>query len=274
MHRPRPPLIAAVTAAPALAVAFALSAASAQTGGAETGTDPNPCHDPARTQLLCPNLQMAPPADIWIERKGGRVLMHGQNSIDSRGRGPAELRGRRSGKVTMRAKQVIHKRNGGHLVVNTHAHLGFKGIPGQGHYWKFRDAGVFEVWRVDRSGHPLRRLRTGEKQYYCLRDLKHTRPGRRSPKRFVYPGCNQNPSQQRVTVGTSVGWSDVYPSTYYEQYVDVTGLRGRVGFFMVADPSNGIWETNEHDNAGETVVRLPSGRVVSRHGRIDRPHKP
>ena len=236
--------------------------------------DANPCHDPKRHLLLCPNLQMSPPADTWLEHTHGRVLLHGQNSINSRGPGPAELQGRRSGRVTMRAKQVIHKKNGGRLVVNTHAHLGFKAIPGQGHYWKMRDAGVFELWSVDKSGHPLRLLRTGEKQYYCLRDLVHTRPGGRSPRRFVYPGCNQNSGQQQVTVGTSVGWSDQYPSHYYEQYVDVTGLRGRFGFFQVADPENGIWETDETDNAGETVVKLPSGRVLSRHGAIDRPRRP
>ncbi|MEA2374194.1 MAG: hypothetical protein QOD53_657 [Thermoleophilaceae bacterium] len=254
--------------------AAAAGAAFGQDTPGGPAPDLNPCHDPARTQLLCPNLQMSPPADTWLQHTHGRVLLHGQNSINSRGLGPAELHGRRSGSVTMRAKQVIHKRNGGRLVVNTHAHLGFKAIPGQGHYWKMRDAGVFELWSVDKSGHPLRLLRTGEKQYYCLRDLVHKRPGRRSPKRFVYPGCNQNSGQQRVTVGTSVGWSDVYPSDYYEQYVDVTGLRGRFGFFQVADPNNGIWETDENDNAGETVLKLPSGRVLSRHGAIDRPRAP
>ena len=77
------------------------------------------------------------------------------------------------------------------MYVDTHAHLGFKAIPGQGGYWKFRNAGVFELWSVDKSGHPMRKLRTGEKQYYCLRDLKHTKPGGRSPSNFVYPQCNQ-----------------------------------------------------------------------------------
>ena len=77
-----------------------------------------------------------------------------------------------------------------------------------------------------------------------------------------------------MILGTSVGWSDVYPSHYYEQYIDVTGLQGRFGFFQVADPKNGIWESNENDNAGETVVKLPSGRVLSTHGQIDRPRPP
>ncbi|MEA2397598.1 MAG: hypothetical protein QOK25_1154 [Thermoleophilaceae bacterium] len=261
--------------AAALASAAGAGAAGAAFGASSyTTVDPNPCHGPNRKQLLCPNLQMSPPADVWVEHTGGRVLLHGQNSINSRGHGPAELRGHRSGKRTMKAVQVIHKTNGGVMYVNTHAYLGFKAIPGQGSYWKFRNAGVFTLWSVDKSYTPIKQVRTGEKQFYCLRDLKHTKPGKRSPSGPVYPRCNQNSGAQRVTLGTSVGWSDVYPSRYYEQYIDVTGLHGRFGFFQVADPYNGIWESNENDNAGETVVSLPSGRVLATHGPIDRPHRP
>jgi hypothetical protein len=82
----------------------------------------------------------------------------------------------------------------------------------------------------------------------------------------VYPGCNQNPGQRSVTIGTSVGWADVYPSTYYEQYIDVTGLRGRFMFVHRADPRNGIWEENEDNNASGTIVKLPSGRVLGTRG--------
>jgi hypothetical protein len=42
----------------------------------------------------------------------------------------------------------------------------------------------------------------------------------------------------------------------------VTGLRGVYAFRHVADPLNGIWESNEDNNAGTTIVRLPSGRSV------------
>jgi hypothetical protein len=146
--------------------------------------------------------------------------------------------------------------------VRTGAHLGFKHIYGQGGYWKLRDAARFELWSLDSHDRPVHLVRTGEKQYYCLRDLEHTKRGPRSPGHYVYPGCNQNPRERRVTIGTSVGWSDVYPSTYQDQYIDVTGLRGRFAFYHVADPLNAIWETHEDDNASATIVKLPSGRVV------------
>ena len=60
-----------------------------------------------------------------------------------------------------------------------------------------------------------------------------------------------------MTLGTSVGWSDVYPSTYHEQWINVNGRRGCFAYVHVADPKNGIYESNEDNNEGETIVRLP-----------------
>jgi hypothetical protein len=258
--------------AAAAAAALGLAAAAAGPVGAADPSADNPCHGPKRDVLLCPNLQMSPPGDLWIEKTSkGRTLLHARNSINSRGRGPAELRGRPHGPFTMTAKQGIHGTDGKVRIYDTGAWLGWKSIPGQNHYWKFRDAGIFEIWSLDEHGRPKKLKRTGEKQYYCLRDLVHTKPGGRSPSHAVYPACSQDHDAARVKLGTSVGWSDVYPSTYYEQYIDVTGLSGKYGFFQTADPENGLWETDEHDNAGETVVSLPSGKVIRTFSRVDRP---
>jgi hypothetical protein len=60
-----------------------------------------------------------------------------------------------------------------------------------------------------------------------------------------------------------VGWSDDYPATYYEQYLDVTGLRGRFAYAMVVDPDDHLQEINEENNRSATLVTLPprNGRV-------------
>jgi hypothetical protein len=215
--------------------------------------------------LLCPDLQMSPPYDLRIDRsrKKGRVLLRAANSINSRGQGPAELFGTRHGRFTMTATQKIHMSNGSKFTVNTPAIIGFKSVPGQGHYWKFQNAASFQLWQVDSLLRPTKRVRTGPKVYYCLRDLAHTGPKLpRSPRRFVYPRCNQSYKKRHVTLGTSVGWSDQYPATYNEQWIDVTGLRGVYAYIQVADPLNGIWESNEDNNSAMTIVRLPSGRTV------------
>ena len=103
----------------------------------------------------------------------------------------------------------------------------------------------------------MKLVRTGPKVYYCLRDLVHTRPGKRSPRFRVFPGCSQDSGKRRVTLGTSVGWSDVYPSTYHQQWIDVTGLHGCFAYVHRADPKNHVWETNEGNNDSQRIVRLP-----------------
>ena len=261
----------------AVLIAAVAAAAGAATAGGQGGTTPapppaNPCLGPDAAELLCPNLRMQPPSDLRISTtRSGRRLLHATNSIDSRGEGPAELRGKRNGKHYMDADQRVRLRSGGRRTIKTRAFLGFKRIPGQGGYWKYKDAALFEIWTLDANDNPVEKVRTGPKQYYCLRDLVRTRAMSRSPRRRVYPGCNQNRRINAVTLGTSVGWSDVYPASYHEQYIEVTGLRGRYGFFHIADPNNGIWENDESDNAGMTIVQLPSGKRLGSRGAISRP---
>ena len=67
-----------------------------------------------------------------------------------------------------------------------------------------------------------------------------------------------------MTIGTSVGWSDIYPATYHENWIDVTRLRGTFAFKHIADPRNGIYESDETNNEAGTFVMLPSGRVFGR----------
>ncbi len=100
-------------------------------------------------------------------------------------------------------------------------------------------------------------IRTGPKLNYCLRDLERTRPGRRSPQIRHYPGCDQDPYTKAVTLGTSVGWSDIYPADYDKQWIDVSGLRGCFLFTMTVDPKQLLFESNERDNSAHRRVRLP-----------------
>jgi hypothetical protein len=233
----------------------------------------NPCERPL-LDLLCPDLRMSPPYDLRIDKrvKRGRVFLRAANSINSRGEGPAELFGTRRGGYGATATQKIERRGGGKMTVSTGARLGFKFIPGQGRYWKYADAARFEIWTVDGLLRPVQLVRTGPKVYYCLRDLRRTRPTRGSPRRFVYPACSKSAGMRRVTLGTSVGWSDIYPATYHENWVDVTGLRGTFAFKHIADPKNGIWESDETNNEGVTIVKLPSGRAVTRSAGAEDPY--
>jgi hypothetical protein len=210
---------------------------------------------------------MRQPWGLYAERYRGHVLLRAGNSIDSVGKGPAELFGTRIGPRFMRARQRIYKRGGGKIGVATNGRLQFKFAHLNRFWWKFYNAARFELWRVDSRGKRTKLIRTGPKVAYCLRDLKHTRPALPHTPRFAhYPACSNNSRAQHVTLGTSVGWSDVYPPSYPEQWIDVTGLRGCFAYAHIADPNNRIYESNEDNNEAQLIVKLPFKSSARRQG--------
>ena len=219
----------------------------------------NPCAGSEAGRLLCPNLRIGPPTDLYLQSSGGRSLLRATSDVRSRGRGPIELHGRRNGWRTMTVRQRIYRAGGGHIDVPTRATLRFANVGSYfgGSYWKVHQLARFELWTVDDRHRLVRRVRTGPKLNYCLRDLARTRPGRRSPSHFHYPGCNQNPYEDSVALGTSVGWSDIYPADYDKQWIGVGALRGCFAFVMRVDPQGLLYESNENDNTSRRLVHLP-----------------
>jgi hypothetical protein len=219
----------------------------------------NPCSGPQAHALLCPNLRIGRPSDLYIQDAGGSQLLRATSDVRSRGRGPMELRGRRDGWRTMRVNQRIYRAGGGHIDVRSRATLRFADVGEYfgGSYWKVHELARFELRRASPGGKLGRVVRSGPKLNYCLRDLERTRPGRHSPDDPHYPGCNQNPYRHRVTLGTSVGWSDIYPADYDKQWIDVTGLHGCFAFTMTVDPQHLLFESNENDNTSQRLVHLP-----------------
>ena len=255
-------LAGAAVATAALLPALALAAgtpAGARAHAERAQSLENPCLGPAASGLRCPDLVMRPPSQLTLDRRTrpGRLLLRAANSIDNVGTGPVELRGRRDGRATMSVRQRIYRTSGGRLSVPARARLSFYPIPGQYRYWKVRQAARFELWSLDAGGERAHLVRTGPKLHYCFRDLERRNPSRRSPRSPVYPACDQSARTRAVTLGTSVGWSDVYPASYHEQWIDVTGLRGRFAYAHTADPGNGIFESREDNNRSQTLVTLP-----------------
>jgi lysyl oxidase len=239
--------------------AIALAAALALLAAAPAAAAENPCLGPEAAGLLCPNLRIGPPGDLYLQHSGSRVLLRATSDVRSRGRGPMEVRGTRNGWRSMRTRQRIYRVGGGHLDLRSRASLRFTSVGAYfgGSYWKVHQLARFELRRVGPRRRLGRVVRTSPKLNYCLRDLERTRPGRRSPAGRRYPGCNQNPYRDRVTLGTSVGWSDIYPADYDKQWIDVHGLRGCFAFVMTVDPQQLLFESNESDNSSRRLVRLP-----------------
>ena len=242
-----------------VSVLFAALAAVAALPAAGQAAVENPCEGPTAHSFLCPNLRIGPPSDLYLDYAGGRALLRATSDVRSRGRGPMELRGTRNGWRTMRTRQRIYRAGGGHVDVPSQATLRFTDVGYQwgGFFWKVHQLARFELRRATPGGKLGPVLRTSPKLNYCLRDLFRTRAGHRSPPSRHYPGCNQNPYQDHVTLGTSVGWSDIYPAEYDKQWIDVSGLRGCFAFQMTVDPKELLIESNEKDNTSQRLVRLP-----------------
>jgi hypothetical protein len=247
---PRPLLVAAL--ALSLAAPIAASAAAAP-------APKNPCVGPGSGHLLCPNLRIGTPSEMYVSTYDGKTLLHATSDVESRGRGPMEVRGARNGRKSMRVTQRIYKAGGGHITLRTGASLHFTDVGEYfgGSYWKVHQLARFELRKVHPDGTIGPILRTSPKLNYCLRDLDRTRSGRRSPLNAQYPACNQDPSIRHDVLGTSVGWSDIYPADYDKQHINVSGLHGCFVFTMAVDPKHLLFESNEHDNSSHRRVRLP-----------------
>lgn len=244
-----------------LALLFATLLALPGTPAAAAGrAGENPCETREAKLLLCPNLRIAKPREIYVEAQGdGRVLLRATSDVRSRGRGPIELVGHRNGWRSMRVNQRIHRVGGGHLTVRTDATLRFTDVGNRfgGAYWKVHQLARFDLRRVRSDGSLGPTVRVSPKLNYCLRDLERTQPSDVSPPERVYPACNQDPYRGRVRLGTSVGWSDIYPAPYHQQWIDVAGLRGCFAYEMTVDPEQLLFESNERDNTSRRLVRLP-----------------
>lgn len=226
--------------------------------------DPNPCRRP-ELRLRCPDLVMRTPYGFHLLRtKKGRSLLATTNAIVNVGDGPLEVRGRRITRTRMSARQVLRGRTAATTRVQPpNGSIRFFDTRTRGTYWKFEDAAGFELWALDAQGFRTRLVRTGPKIFYCYRDLTRVRslatrrPYRGSPRTRQYGACSQKGPISRVTLGTSVGWADIYPWRYPQNWIDVTGFSGCFAYVHKADPSNRFVELDERNNASAVSVRLP-----------------
>jgi hypothetical protein len=256
------PTVPTAPSAPGIAAPDAPTAPSAEA---------NPCETTA-LRLRCPALIMSAPFELHLDRTTipGRVLLRASSSIDNHGAGPMELSAHRNGAHIV-VYQAIYDRHGRRHLFRTAAKLVFKHVPGERYeygdvgaasYWKLEHAAAFQLWSVDSRYRARRLVRAGPKVDYCLRDLQRTHPLPGSPRQPVYPACSRDPNMRRDLLGTSVGWSDVYPYAYPEQWIDVTGLHGRFAYVQIVDPDRLLFDSDPNRWVSETYVELPSGRVL------------
>ena len=240
-----------------LALAFAVAAPV----GAQTPppVETNPCK--LYKTALCPDLIMAPPDGLFVGRSPkGRLRLYATNHIINVGAGPLEIKGKRSSAREMQARQVIHRRGLKSIVTPDAGELYFKFVDSRrGSYWKYSHAARFELWKLNPDGSRVA-ARLGPKVDYCFRDLFRVRSFPRTPRHAIYPACSQVRGLPSDRLGVSPGWADVYPSTYPQNWIDITGLKGCFSFVHRADPLGKIAEEREDNNIGFVHIRLPPRR--------------
>src|SRR5262245_21863401 len=114
----------------------------------------NPCEGPEAQTLLCPNLRIAKPSELYVQRAGSQVRLRATSDVQGRGTGQMELGGQRDGARSMQSNQRIYKKGGGHITVPSEAKLRFTyvGTYFGGSYWKVHQLATFELLRVKPDG--------------------------------------------------------------------------------------------------------------------------
>ena len=154
-------------------------------------------------ELRCPDLVMRGPTGSTPTAGRRRAHAPAGGQLDrQRGAGPAELRGRASA-AFMRGPPAhpTRGRPGGRS--QHRRRLAVQVRPPAALLVEVPQRGPLRALAAGLQGQRSRRVRTGPKVAYCLRDLTDTRPRlRRSPSRGL-PGLQHQPRPARVTLGTS-----------------------------------------------------------------------
>ena len=231
-----------------------------------------------RPSELLPDLEQRPPADLSVraEQRGNRphFLLGFDSATDNLGDGPMMLVARRrsSSASTMAVTQRVRLGSGAfryfpkvgvlrYVYSSTHSH------------WHVMDFQRYELRRL--TDHRL--LVRDRKSGFCLADHWAHAPGvqpNEPPRPVFNEYCKRgNPHAMSVLQGTSVGYTDRYPSHFHGQNLDVTRIpAGNYVLVNRANPEALMRELRYENNAASLRIRLtwphgtrrmPSVRVLA-----------
>ncbi len=144
----------------------------------------------------------------------------------TRRRRPRRAQGKRKGGSRWRHAAGLDR--GSVADLDTGAKLAFKFVPGQGRYWKFRDAAQFELWDLDARRRPHAAGR-GRSEAGLLPARPRAQPS--ADEGLAEPAPARAAARTRTDDGharASVGWSDVYPSSYHQNWIELDHLPSRL----------------------------------------------
>jgi hypothetical protein len=215
---------------------------------------------PASRQRL-PDFDQQAPSDLTVRWSKGRYRLGFTSSTDNVGLGPVWIRGVRNGRrKTMDAAQLV-RFAGGVQILPRVGTMRFT-IADFHRHWHLLRFQSYELRRAGSFGLVVRDRKSG----FCLLDrwgLTRKRV-RRLPRASFLGNCGQgHPAARRIEHGTSVGFTDRYPSHFHGQNLDITGVRpGRYWLVHRANPFGRLRELDYENNDAAVLIRLswPNGR--------------
>jgi hypothetical protein len=229
--------------------------------------DPAPRPNPAVVELL-PDLEQRPPTDLSVKSvvRGGRrhFLLGFDSATDNVGLGPVVISARRSSPRVpfMQASQIVRVEGRSRRTYPGVGVLRYVYSATHSH-WHVMGFQRYELRTLD--GAVLRRDR---KSGFCLADHWAHAPGRflDEPRGPVFKGYCERGRPRALTVyqGTSVGYTDRYPSHFHGQNLDLSGIAaGTYVLVHRANRSLRLHELRYENNAASVRIRIawPRGRA-------------
>ena len=223
---------------------------------------------------LLPDLDQAAPSRLAIVQVGDTYRLAFASAVDSVGRGPLLLEGRRASRTepAMDVQQLVRRSDGTVRVRTARAELRYVRSETHAH-WHLLDFERYELRRAA-DGAPVQ---PDEKTGFCLGDRYETDPGTRlenEPPQAVWTEeCGRGqPGLLAVREGISPGYGDDYDPALEGQFVDVTQVpAGRYVLVHSANPERALEESDYANNAASVLIQLrrttgeiPTVRVLAR----------
>lgn len=194
---------------------------------------------------LLPDLGMARLSSLSASTVEGRRLLRFSTVIVNVGAGPFELTAERKPNSYFTAVQRVTGSDGSTSEVAVPTRFVFAG---DGHqHWHVKDLETYRLERLDNGAH----RGTGAKSGFCFFDnitYRLTLPNAPQAPQFGEKGCGKQ-SSTKLSMGLSIGWGDLYPSTLPDQFIDITDLAsGRYRLRATADALGMFTESNQTNN--------------------------